>query len=508
MGSPALPAPNAVPPTLTPASSPEPSAAEKAIKGRAEFALCGQSFLNLLKVIFIMEPPPLRGKVRFEDWAYLIEVARAFTEHRQLVVLKARQVGFSWLVAAYVVWWLRWREGSVVLLLSKGQVEAYALLQKVKFIYRNLPQEWQLPLTTDSRSEIQIGANFSKVIALPSTEDAGRGETSSLVVQDEGDFHDHLEQNLIAVEPTVSAGGQIIVGSTSNKKVMISPFKEIYRNAPQNGWHRIFIPWHARPGRDQAWYERTRASIPATTDMTPDLYMEQEFPGSDSEALAPSAALSAFTQAYLRDMELDCREPVRTNGPVNIYREWRVGGRYMCGTDTSHGVGADFSASVLIEAHTGYVVADILDNLLSPDMLAWHTMQMLAEFRNPIWAIEDNEWGEITIKAARAERYPRLYHRQDRRGGRYVGWHADERSRYSLWAGVMEAIHSRALTVPNRRGLDQFNSLIRNPKKNGRIEAMTGAHDDYPTAVGIALQAREQVHSSGGRATPALPARW
>ena len=64
-------------------------------------------------------------------------------------------------------------------------------------------------------------------------------------------------------------------------------------------------------------------------------------------------------------------------------------------------------------------------------------------------------------------------------------------SRYILWGDLIEAIHSRSITVPNMEGLSQFFTVIRNPEKRGRIEAQQGAHDDYPMAVGIAWQMRQ-----------------
>ena len=66
-----------------------------------------------------------------------------------------------------------------------------------------------------------------------------------------------------------------------------------------------------------------------------------------------------------------------------------------------------------------------------------------------------------------------------------------------LWGELIEAVSDRLVVVPNQNGLDQFFSVIRNPKKNGRIEGQVGAHDDYPLAVGIAWQLRRFAQASG-----------
>jgi len=461
--------------------------------------------------VYVLEPPPGRGKIRFEKWPHIMEMVQAIIDRRLIVILKARQLGFSWLVAAYAVWLLLFHDGAVVLMLSKGQVEAKTLLKKARFVYRALPDSWQLPLETDSTTELSLVGMASKILALPSTEEAGRGETSTVVIQDEAESHEYLEANFTAVKPTIDGGGQMIIGSTAKKKRLISLFKELWRGSPDNGWHSIFMPWHARPGRDQKWYEETRRNIPdipEAMELTPDLYMEQEYPNTAEEALAPARSIAAFNHDRLKAMEEDVRKPIRViDGVGNIYQDWRVGNRYMAGSDTSHGVGGDFSCTAIIDSQTGYVVADILDNKLGPEEFAWHSMKLLEVYKNPIWAIEDNDWGITSIKAAERERYPRLYKRKTGRHNTKVGWHTDNRSRWVMWGDLIEAVESSLIVVASRVGLNQFYTVYKDPQNEGRIEAQMGAHDDYPTAVAIAWQMRKHAYGSAGKIIQ-MPKLW
>ena len=89
-------------------------------------------------------------------------------------------------------------------------------------------------------------------------------------------------------------------------------------------------------------------------------------------------------------------------------------------------------------------------------------------------------------------RYPRIFYRDEGK----PGWHTDEHSRVRLYSGLMEAVHSRLVVIPNEAGLAEFYSLIQNPKKGGRVEAQQGSKDDYPVAVGIALQIRSKAQST------------
>ena len=471
-----------------------------AIAERAKMHLASQDFLYFLDFVYILQPPQLHagiigGKTRFEKWPHLMEAAADFMEHRLVDLIKARQLGWSWLLTSYATWMMMFHDGAVVLMLSKGEKESYALLKKAKFVYRNLPESWRAPLDQDSGSEFSLKGSSSKMTALPSTEDAGRSETASLVIQDEADFHTYLDTNYLAVKPTIDAGGQLIMGSTVNKRKRRSLFTNLHRGAPGNGWHKIFWGWDFRADRDEGWHEKRRLEakdLPEAQEMGVDLYMEQEYPGSVEEALRPSRVLAAFDADILGAMKTDTRAPIETRGTINIYQKYVVGRRYAAATDPSHGVGGDYGVTVVVDIATGVGVADICGNNISSEELAFDSVKLLGMYDNPIWAIEDNEWGILVIRKAEELEYPNLYERANDK----VGWHTDGSNRYLLWGELMEGVNTRTVTVFSILGLSQFTSVIRNPDKNGRIEAEQGAHDDYPFAFGIAWQMRKHAYDS------------
>ena len=434
------------------------------------------------------------GAATFQKWPYLIDLAKAVSENRLITVLKARQLGFSWTTAAYSAWLLTFSPGTNVLMISKGQTEAFSLLDKVRFILKNLPSEWQHSLSPDSRSEIGIPSLDSKVIALPSTEDAGRSETASVVIQDEADFHEYHAQNYAAVKPTIDGGGQMIMGSTSNKRQMTSLFKEIYKRAPDNGWHNMFIPWNARPQRDQKWYDGVRDTIPAIdlSGMSPEQFMEQEYPGEEHEALSPPRAQSIFDRDMIEGMMDDCIEPIRKLGPASIYQEPRAARRYVAGTDVALGVGMDYSVTVVIDVNSGYVVADLVTNTLQPEDFSTASMEMLEVYRNPDWGIENN-FSDTALTVARDMNYPKLYRRRVGRGKqmrREYGWRTDRMSRQQLFDELRASFNAGHLTIPSKYGLNEFSTIIAAPGE--KPQAMGGAHDDYVIALGIALMVKNE----------------
>jgi len=449
------------------------------------------SFEAFIEHVKILEPPPGGGVIKLEKWPHLIELVSILDSDRLISVLKSRQIGISWLIAAYVLWRALYQTGTVVFLFSQGEREAAVLLDKARFIHQHLPPYLQGVVGTDNSTEISFPLMLSKMIAFPSTEKAGRSETPTVVVQDEAEHHEHMAANFTSVKPGTDAGGQLIQISTVLKSKPNSLFKEIFRDT-NNGFRKVFFGWRVRPGRDQAWYDQTYKDAPTTEEMSPDLYMEQEYPDSAEEALSPSRVMAAFNPESLKSMYEETKKPIETVGTINIYQKLVVGHRYVAFSDPSHGVGKDDAVTVVLDLETGAGVADIRGNTISPESLALDSVKLMHRYEDPLWGIEDNDWGNMVIRKAQEMEYTNLYERS--KGN--AGWHTGEHNRYMLWGELMEAVHTRSITVLSKVGLKQFYSVIRNPDKGGRIEAMTGTKDDYPFAFGGAWQMRKYAYDN------------
>ncbi len=456
-----------------------------------EREIVSRSFLDFLGYVKILEPPPGRGVIEFELWPHLVELAEGFGQFKLLDVVKAKQIGVSWELAAFSLWTAMYHDGAAVLEYSRGELESRDLLSKSKFILDHLPCHLQEPLRGEGNlQELVFPRQNSNILALPSTKAAGIGRTATLVVMDEADFHEFLAENYdTAAKPTVDAGGQLIMASTINPSTMVSTFKDIVRGsgdreAGSNGFARYFYPYVVRPGRDEKWYE---SGLSAAVDRA---RFQKNYPRSLEEALEPAQALAAFDLDILKLMGEDRRGPIDHLGVANIYQGFAVGKRYVAFTDNSHGTGGDDAVTVVMDVATGYIVADIQSNVISPEELAYQSDRLVNAYECRIWGIEDNDWGILTIRKAQEIGNKHLYERKEG----VVGWHTDEKNRYLLWGELIEAVRSRLIVVPSREGLAQFTTVIRNPEKGGRIEAMQGTHDDYPTAVGGAWQMRKYAH--------------
>jgi hypothetical protein len=70
----------------------------------------------------------------------MTDTMRTWMSERYSVVLKARQIGFSTLAAAYAFWLVYFQPDRFVVMLSRTERESVKLLAKSKYGYRFLPQ--------------------------------------------------------------------------------------------------------------------------------------------------------------------------------------------------------------------------------------------------------------------------------------------------------------------------------------------------------------------------------
>ena len=340
-----------------------------------------------------------RGWVRFELWDAQRDTLKAIQDSLLSLVLKARQLGLSWLTLCYALWLMRFHPAVAVLIFSKRDEEAIELLERLRGINQRLPAWMQTTVASSSKHELAM-SNGSSAKAFPTT--GGRSYTGSLVIVDEADFVQDLDTLLNAVKPTIDAGGQMIMISTVDKSQPESPFKRIYRAAKRGKteWKAIFLPWHARPGRTAQWYEAQKVDILARTTALDDLH--QEYPATDTEALAPRSLDKRISpmwiEACYEELEpLDIADAPAIVG-LELYRLPVKDGQYVIGGDPAEGnPTSDDSALTVLDAMTGEECA-VLAGKFEPSTLGSHIKEMSAYYHNAPAMIERNNHGHAVIQ--------------------------------------------------------------------------------------------------------------
>ena len=428
-----------------------------------------------------------QGIIPFEGWGYLVDLIDKFGQHRQIIILKARQLGISTLVAGYCLWKALFFEGATIYLLSKGEKEAGKLLNKCKIMWEFLPDFLRLRLGKDQESAITFPSMHSSIDALPSTEDAGRMTGATIVVCDEWERHPYAEVNYLAIRPTLGDAGQFIGLSSPDLLAGDTFFKKMYRQTQggETGFVNVFLPWYLRPGRDQAWYDEEKRNYPG-------IGFEQEYPTTEVEALTELKVARFFNPEALDEMEIDCIEPkeTRLDGMIKIYKQPVPGKKYCAALDPSDGQ-YDPAAGIIENWHTGEQVVDFHGKVRT-DELAVIWDGLVREYNNAFQAPEANaaSGGAVIAKLKELETPNFYYSKKDKEG-----WWTSSGNRSTMLLQLAEGIANGELILHNRAIIDELRSFI--VPEGKEPQAPSGKHDDYVIACAILYQIRKHMPRTG-----------
>jgi len=429
---------------------------------------------------------PSIGAIDFVPWPHLIDLLKTLSRERLVIILKARQIGITWLMAGYAIHRAIFYQGSNVIILSKREDAAAEVLTYCKFIYNNLPKFLRPIWDRNQSSLMAFPAIDSKIRALSSTESSAVGfGGASLIILDENDHHKYAERDFAEIKPMVDAGGnrQLILLSAVNKKEDNTKFKKLYRaaRAGENNFYPVFLPYNVLSFRDEAWYKSKSADLE-------DWEMEAQYPRTEAEALAPSQALCYFDENALDAMEKeDYLHPieVRRNGMIKIYKKPVVGRRYCMAVDPSHGY--DPFALGVMDWQSCEMVATAHGKIMT-DELARITIELYEDYNKAFLAVERNPQGGgmNLIDKLQAAGVMNLYKEKDK-----YGWYTGSANRTTMLGSWREAIYKRNVRIYNRDMVDEHRHFIQEEGKTPR--ATKGSHDDYVMMGAILWAIRERI---------------
>ena len=262
----------------------------------------------------------------FRLFPYQWESLYAIAGNRFTFFLKARQLGISWLADAFILWLITANRGKSVLILSLGDAEAIEEMERIRFMWARLPSELRRRRGGQESGEgrnnlrrLEFPDMDSRVLSLATSEHAGTSYTATDVFVQELAKIDNADNVMAGIMPTMmdAPTGRLSVISTATGFGGV--FSEIWNGSPEapgigQRWHSgqivgdvgepgefvpIFIPWHARPGRDASYYATLQRTMPERK-------IKREYPATPIEAFAGSS-IGVFSDEFDRygDMVLD-----------------------------------------------------------------------------------------------------------------------------------------------------------------------------------------------------------
>lgn len=450
------------------------------------------------------------GEALFKPFPYQREMIQNFIDNKNNIMLTARQMGKTTVVAAYLLWYAMFNPTKTVLLMGNVQAAAQEIMERIKFAYEMCPDHIRDGVKKYNELTIKF-ENKSRIIARATTPQAARGLTVDLLYLDEFAFVQESYQSNFwaAVSPTLAgSGGGCIISSTPNTEYdqfasiwfesQIHNYEdedgnhiELDDEGPgMNGFRGIKVTWDNHPDRDQKWADTEEYKLGSSRFRRE---YNCEFV-TYQETLIDSVKLTEIKNRFVRD-------PVEKTGDVYWFKDIEYGCTYAVALDPSGGTGGDDAAIQVYELPTLRQVAEWKDNKTSiPNQI-----KLLHRILNEVaarmeergarniedhlfWSVENNTIGEaavLEITNLGVERFPGTLINEPKRTrtGRIrkgmTTTKATKKTACFHMQKLMDTFRMECASVHLHR---QLNDFIKSGMDDGIYKAKLGCKDDLVMA--------------------------
>lgn len=452
---------------------------------RIEWLKCSKSCAYFIHNYCKIYDATLGDWIPFHLWPMQLLVLHLLVNNRLNVILKARQLGQTWLVLCYILWRMLFKPVFTALVFSRRENEAIYLLgiQRLRGIYSRLPKWMKVKQVLANASHEWALSNGSIAYGFPTT--AGDSYTASFAFVDEADLVPDLDALMNAVKPTIDGGGGMCLLSRSDKLTPNSLFKRTYMAAKEgkSPWKWIFLPWYANPARDAVWYAMQKDDILSRTGSLDDLY--QQYPATDVEALAPPQLDRRIPYVWIQKCYREL--PVLRDSPfqlpfLQLFKLPDFTHRYIIGADPAEGnPSSDDSVADVIDCTT-YEEVGVLAGKVEPKVFAGYLFSLSRTFFKAPMMIERNNHGHAVILSLE-EVYnykSSLLWGEDHKSG----WQTTTKSKDLMYSIGADILRDGGATIHCPKTMAQL-ALI----EGSTLKAPEGEFDDYAVAFMLALMA-------------------
>ncbi len=462
----------------------------------------------------------------------------------RLIILKARQLGFSTLTEGLIFHACATRRNVNALIVAHREDATANLFRMSKLFYDELPAPVK-PMLRASNAQELVFENPSKLrserearpglrsrirCATAGGRGIGRSDTLQCVHLSEYAFWpdgaDGKASTLAGILQAVPSlpGTMVVIESTANG---FEDFKERWDAAVagENDFEPVFFAWFENPdysmpvvpGTEWTPEERDLKAAYRLTDEqlqwrrwcianncggSLDMF-RQEYPASPGEAFLHSgtgvfdneqivlrlerlpgpAGRGEFTNGEWTESE---------TGAITLYEMPEEGVPYVLGGDTA-GEGSDYFTAIVINNVSGRIAAKLRQKYSEPEYV--RQIYALGRFYNDaLVAIETNFSTYPVMKLAEME-YPNQYSREredtyTRQMRKSYGFRTDRQSRPRAIANLVEVFSSHPEWFTDRELLEEMLTFCYN--EDHRPEALAGKHDDLVMGAAITYAVRHQ----------------
>lgn len=412
-------------------------------------------------------------------------------KYNRIIVLKARQLGFSLGITGFFYVDTITRPGITTALVGYNSDMVTNLLDNVHTLYHTTPPELRPTIHYDSKFQMSFPEMQSKIIILPNTRDVGRGYTiqNCLITElSSPEWGDDADEKFTGLREAIPKNGRLVIESTPRGQM--------------NLYHRLWITdnefYKAKYGW---WWGYSREEMEEKRKEIGNLLWSQEYGCkflSSGRNVFDVDAIEKLRKFVLNvgdinksivEGQKECK--VYKEGDFIIYREPEPDGIYAVGVDVSEGVSGDYSVVIFFDRKTGEEVA-MFRGQIPPERLGVKLNEWGRRYNNALMVVEVNNHGLTTLTALRNLIYPSLYFRpakletislgySDR-----LGWRTTKLTRPLLIDDLGQFLREKSIIIHSKKLLDEMSVFVYD--KDGNMMPSGGMTDDCIFAAGIGLQ--------------------
>lgn len=450
---------------------------------------------------------PVRGIVPFKLYDYQRNALKAFLGSDRVIVNKARQLGFSTLMAAFIVWLTLFHKDKVVLIIANKLDVAKNTIKNIKLILRNLPSWIYLADIVQSNVHSVVFSNGSSIKSVARSDDAGRSEAVSLLVLDEAAHIERMDELWKGAGSTIATGGKVIAVSTPAGRS--GWFYDIFSKAESgelSDWTPFITHWWENPdyaegieespetpgGFTSPWFRKATAGWTRSQ-------IAQELLTSFIES--GETFFDANTLEHFIKHSIEPLDKTGLDKNLWIWKSPRPNFKYLISADVALGSGEDYSACHVIELQDLEVVAEYKGKM-PPDVFGEFLIDLGTKYNNAYICPEggsQGQVGQVTCFTIKNLGYRNLCY-FDKESGRLIDqWTAEYKgiapgfavtlaNRSPILAKLEEFMRKGYVKSYSKRIINEMASFI---VKNSKAQAEKNANDDLIMALAIGVWVRD-----------------
>lgn len=457
-----------------------------------------QAQLQLLKLNFSQ-------RLMFANWSH------------QMIDLKSRQHGISTGVLALFFIEAQLIPGLVVAIVSHEDYATRRLLDKIDLFHKYLPPEMKSKLYHDSDNEKVFENGSTIYIGTAGARAFGRGDTIHRALVSEEAHYPDAEKLLSGLREAIPLDGYLVRESTPlgdsgyfyNSVQECIEGRSDYKLVPFWWWYcddyriprgselvleqdrgeleytpkEIELMLEKGLVEDQIRWKRWKIrSMRSEKSGSESLFPQEYIEDLESCWLGPADKVFSDVEEYLNTWSLKARDPIKTEGILEIWREPEPSGKYIFWVDPAGGEGAtenDPHDGVILKLNPwGLEQVAAVCSRMEQKPFAYKIAEIGTRYNLALLVVERNGIGKGVLNYLVNDiGYKNLYPERAANGeltGRW-GWNTDHYNKSSMAGDTKTAIKNGSVVTYDRKLIRQLRALV---YKDGKIKAKAPARDD------------------------------